>query len=144
MTITKMEAQVLLALLDRETPGLFTVGIVEKLEAIVNGEPTKNARNSDPTTSKQGAVSSAFRAGSQKDLLLREYRSHLIFGLTDEEAGKASGLAYKNKCCYWKRCSELREAGLIRANGETRLSTASEQQMVCVITPKGIELLEKG
>ena len=139
-----MEAQVLLALLDTQTPTLFGDALVEKLQAIANGEKVKNARNTDPTTSKQGAISSTVRAGSQKELLLREYNSNRMFGLTDEEAGKASGLAYKNKCCYWKRCSELREAGLIAPNHETRLSSANEQQMVCIITQKGLDALEKG
>jgi hypothetical protein len=77
-------------------------------------------RSADPITSVEGAKDVKPRRTSQAMLLLAEY---LKGGLTDEEAGMASGLALKPKCCYWKRCSELRAGGFIIPTGETRLST---------------------
>jgi hypothetical protein len=95
-------------------------------------------RSADPITSVLGAGDVKPRTGSQQALLLSEYQHG---GLTDEEAGMASGLAQKPKCCYWKRCSELRAKGLIVPTGETRLSSAGSAMQVCVITEAGRNLL---
>ncbi len=99
-------------------------------------------RASDPDTSRQGAKDVKPRRNSQTDLLLRMYASYKITGLTDEEAGVWTGLADMPKCCYWKRCSELRALGLIRDTGDTRLSSAGSAMMVCRITQTGIEALK--
>lgn len=96
-------------------------------------------RNGDGATSRAALPNLAVRAGSQRAHLLAEYAEH--DGLTDEEAGLVSGLADYPRCCYWKRCSELRQAGFIRPTGETRLSTAGEAQQVCAITQAGREVL---
>jgi hypothetical protein len=94
-------------------------------------------RRNDKATSKAGAQSMTVRGGSQRAKLLVEYfRSH---DLTDEEAGKASGLALLPKCCYWKRCGELRQAGYIMPTGETRISSAGVEQQVCTITAEGMK-----
>jgi hypothetical protein len=98
-------------------------------------------RRSDPPTSRKAAPAAAERAPSHKIVLLRCYRSVGSGGLTDEEAGERSGLAAMRRCCYWKRCSELRADGLISAAGE-RLSSAGAAQMVCEITEAGILMLE--
>jgi hypothetical protein len=95
-------------------------------------------RSADPITSVLGAVDVKPRRGSQQAILLSEYQHG---GMTDEEAGMASGLALKPKCCYWKRCSELRAKGLIAPTGDTRLSSAGSAMQVCVITPAGLEAL---
>jgi hypothetical protein len=95
-------------------------------------------RSADPITSVEGAKDVKPRRTSQAMLLLAEY---LKGGLTDEEAGMASGLALKPKCCYWKRCSELRAGGFIIPTGETRLSTAGSSMQVCEITEVGEEAL---
>lgn len=92
-------------------------------------------RNTDPMTSVQGATDVKPRRASQAMLLLAEYAHR--DGLTDEEAGLFSGLAHRPKCCYWKRCSELRAAGLIIPTGETRLSSAGSMMQVCAITEEG-------
>jgi hypothetical protein len=55
-------------------------------------------RSADPITSVLGAGEVKPRRRSQAMLLLAEY---LHGGMTDEEAGMASGLALKPKCCYW-------------------------------------------
>ena len=91
-------------------------------------------RANNGATSNQGAKSLRVRAGSQRALLLSRYA---LEALTDEEAGKASNLSSKPKCCYWKRCSELRQAGYIAVTGSVRASSAGVDQLVCAITPAG-------
>lgn len=98
-------------------------------------------RSNDTATSRAPLRAVSIRSGSQRAHLLAEYAEH--DGLTDEEAGRVSGLADYPRCCYWKRCSELRQAGLIRPTGETRLSTAGEAQQVCAITQAGREALSE-
>ncbi len=96
-------------------------------------------RRNDGATSTAGAKAMTVRAGSQRATLLVEYfRAH---DLTDEEAGRASGLAALPKCCYWKRCGELRQAGYITATGATRISSAGVEQQVCAITAEGMKAL---
>ncbi len=96
-------------------------------------------RSADPITSVLGAGDVKPRRISQAMLLLAEYAKGA--GLTDEDAGYASGLAQKPKCCYWKRCSELRANGFIIPTGETRLSSAGSAMQVCEITEIGEEAL---
>jgi hypothetical protein len=96
-------------------------------------------RRNDGATSTGGAKAMTVRAGSQRAKLLATYFAEQY--LTDEEAGHASGLASLPKCCYWKRCSELRQAGYIKPNGKTRVSSAGVEQQVCHITAEGIQVL---
>ena len=95
-------------------------------------------RANNGATSKAGAKSLTVRAGSQRALLLSRYA---LDAMTDEEAGHASGLAMLSKCCYWKRCSELRQAGYISVTGSVRVSSAGVDQLVCAITPAGRTVL---
>ena len=95
-------------------------------------------RANNGATSKAGAKSLTVRAGSQRALLLSRYA---LEAMTDEEAGHASGLAMRSKCCYWKRCSELRQAGYISVTGSVRVSSAGVDQLVCAITPAGRTVL---
>ena len=84
-------------------------------------------RNPDWSTSIIAAEKVSYRAGSQKSLLLEAYRNAYPRGLTDDEAAMAAGLPLTS--CYWKRCGELRQDGVIvageprvsRQNGETRI-----------------------
>ena len=99
-------------------------------------------RASDPVTSREGARDVKPRRGSQTMTLLATFAGYKINGLTDEEAGVASGLAELPRCCYWKRCSELRALGFIADMGTTRLSSAGSAMMVCNITPTGLEALK--
>jgi hypothetical protein len=92
-------------------------------------------RHTDPPTSVEGAASVAYRAGSQKALLLTAFRSHPD-GLTDEEAAKVAGVSLSSE--YAKRCSELRDAMLIvprinPATGEplTRAGRSGVSRIVC-------------
>lgn len=152
-TLNSWEANYLAELLEAQEQTLFTAELLVKLrcaesmarhyyDGTMTAPANMNARNSDPKTSKAAGASVVMRAGSQKHTLLCVYFLALN-GLTDEEAGQTSGLAYKNKCCYWKRCSELRQAGLIAPTGETRLSSASEHQQVCAITEAGKRILRQ-
>lgn len=95
-------------------------------------------RSGGTGTSVEGARSVSLRAGSQRATLLGMY---WVEALTDEEAGHRSTLAQNPKCCYWKRCSELRQGGFIRATGEVRASSAGMTQQVCEITEAGREAL---
>lgn len=103
---------------------------------------TPAARRRDPATSQQGAASVKMRAGSQRAKLLHAYsvapesRGH---GFTADEAAAWAQLPATS--CYWKRCSELREAGLIVPTGETRQGRAADEQMVCRITDTGWAVL---
>jgi hypothetical protein len=94
-------------------------------------------RNPDHSTSVEGAASVKYRAGSQKDRLLAVYRAQWPFGFTDEEAAEQAGLL---NSCYWKRCNELRQDGMIIpavvATGEpyTRKGKAGVSRIVCTST----------
>ena len=97
-------------------------------------------RSADPITSALGAGDVKPRRTTQAMQLLAEYAHR--DGLTDEEAGLFSGLLSRPKCCYWKRCSELRAKGLIAPTGVTRLSSAGSAMQVCAITTAGKEALQ--
>ena len=106
--------------------------------AIGHANAWLGVRRDDSTTSKAGAKSLTVRAGSQRASLLSRYA---VDSMTDEEAGHASGLAMLPKCCYWKRCSELRQAGYIETTGVMRRSSAGVDQHVCSITQAGHDVL---
>ena len=97
-------------------------------------------RATDPDTSREAGKRLEPRRGSQQAQLLQAYAERRL-GLTDEEAGDHTGLSANRKCCYWKRCSELRHAGLIVDCGVRRDSSAGSPQMVCVITQAGLDIL---
>jgi hypothetical protein len=110
------------------------------------------ARTSDPATS-QANRDAYMHKMSQRDLLLMTYYNFwklnvapYSHGMTDEEVGSATILngesMYAQRACYWKRCSELRKNGFIRATGETRISSAGQMQQVCEITQEGIDHVE--
>jgi hypothetical protein len=97
------------------------------------------ARNTDPATSHKAAAGARVRSGSQKVKLLRQYD---IWGpLTAWEAGKASLLADRPGCAYWRRVTELLHENLIVETGEVRPGPTGEDQRVCSITLEGQQLL---
>ena len=110
----------------------------EEWSAIGHANGWLGVRRDNGTTSTSGAKAMTVRAGSQRALLLAQYE---LDSMTDEEAGHASGLSMLPKCCYWKRCSELRQAGYIATTGVTRRSSAGVDQHVCAITQAGHDLL---
>jgi hypothetical protein len=92
-------------------------------------------RRNDRPTSIEGAQSVAYRAGSQKAKLLQAYYWNPR-GLSDEEAAVVAGLPLTS--CYWKRCGELRQDGMIEDTGETRRGVAGVSRIVSRITVDGI------
>lgn len=89
----------------------------------------RNGRHRTPdwTTSVAGARSVAYRAGSQKAKLLDAYKAAYPGGLTDDEACIAAGLPLTS--CYWKRCGELREDGMV-ISGYARPSRHSGEERI--------------
>lgn len=96
------------------------------------------ARNTDPSTSKRAAEGISVRGGSQRAVILAAYKNG---DYIDDEIGQITGLANLPNCCYWKRCSELRQAGYIEPTGDERLSRVGKLQQVCRITPEGLRVL---
>ena len=99
--------------------------------------PVSPARRSDPATSSDGARVASIRAGSQQYALLEAWYHADHDGLTDEQATHLSGLDISGARSPWKRCGELRAAGLLSLTGETRKSTAGSKQRVRRITQAG-------
>lgn len=97
-------------------------------------------RHTDPPTSQEAAASreNRLRWGSQRHKLLAAFAD--ATDMTDEEAGKVTGL-YSSRACYWKRCGELRDLGLIEDTGRTRTSECGHEVIVSAITQKGLAAL---
>jgi len=101
---------------------------------------TGRHRVDDWETSIEGANSVAYRAGSQKDLLLKAFKAAYPAGLTDEEAAIASGISLTSE--YSKRCGELRQdgfiSGLMGSNGtvSTRLGSSGVHRIVSAFIVK--------
>lgn len=93
------------------------------------------ARNTDPATSKQPLN---VRSGSQRAIILAVYVNGEYI---DDEIGQITGFGNLPNCCYWKRCSELRQAGYIEPTGLTRRSRADKLQQICRITDAGKKVL---
>ena len=74
-------------------------------------ESPGRARKDDYDTSKAGAANVQLRAGTQKTKLLEAFRQASPKSLTDEQAAILAGIPLTS--CYWKRCGELRDLGLI-------------------------------
>lgn len=110
-----------------------------RMDAASRPEPREGrARHTDPATSHDGAASVTVQAGSQKARLLAAYRD-APGGLTDDQAAVRAGVT---NGCFWKRCSEMRDDGLITDAGITRLGPLhGEARMVCVITTAGLGVL---
>lgn len=82
---------------------------------------TPIARADDPATSHAAAKRIEPKRGTLASQALAMYRAYPK-GLTDAELEAYTGLKG-----IWKRCSDLRNAGLIRPTGEVR-----DGQRVCV------------
>lgn len=103
------------------------------------------ARATDPWTSHAAGEKAARRAPSHRVQLLAAYYRSQDHGLTDEEAAQVTGLDERPNCAWWKRCSELRQLGLIEENKHStgRMGKGGALRMVCYITPKGIEEVQR-
>ena len=107
--------------------GIFFIG-----GGLFDGLEAKRARRSDPETSKAAARAIPCQTPSHL-ALLAEYRIAGADGLTDEEAATAAQLDPMS--CWWKRCSELRKAGLIIETDRTRVGSRGARRLVCVVAP---------
>lgn len=96
-------------------------------------------RANDYKTSKQAAADVSFRAGTQKAKLLLAFVS--ATPLTDEQAAIEAGLSLRS--CFWKRCGELRELGLIEFTGDTVVGSAGSSVGTSRITAKGKAAAER-
>ena len=96
-------------------------------------------RAQDTPTSRAGASHVRLRLHSQQAVLLAVYaHTDALAGITDEEAGERSGLAAQPRCCYWKRCSELRHKGFIKDTGRVKEGSSGSYMMLCEITDAGL------
>jgi len=96
--------------------------------------PGRHRRN-DRDGSVRGAGSVAYRASSQKYRLLVAFHMAGEHGLTDDEAALMVAL---DRSCFWKRCGELRQDGMIVDTGTTRTGPLfGEQRMVSTVTALG-------
>ena len=95
----------------------------------------QNYRNGDPTTSMMAGESVKDRLTNFRLRLLEQYEKNRTEGLTDDEARSRAGFTRDHG--YWKRCSDLRNAGYVAPTGQTRPGNSGRQQMVCVITDEG-------
>jgi hypothetical protein len=103
--------------------------------------PTIPKRRTDPRTSHL-AEPSTWRAGTQRHLLLRAFSHAPNNGMTDEEAMEwGSGVPPTSE--YAKRCSELRQAGLIIDTGNDRKGNSGLDRIVSKITEAGIATVRR-
>jgi hypothetical protein len=101
------------------------------------------SRRTDPETSHQAAASVVVTARNQRGRLLAAHATASQYvsydGLTDEEAMEnAQGVAPTSE--FAKRCSELRDAGLIVPTGATRKGGAGIPRIVSKITDQGLKV----
>lgn len=80
------------------------------------------------STSVESDVAMASSAPNLRLQLLEMYVKAGNDGLTDDEAARDAGLL---DTCYWKRCNELRQQGLIVNTGRKRLGLAGRKRIVC-------------
>lgn len=98
------------------------------------------SRGTDPGTSHR-AEPTPIRARTQRAKLLESFGlPSAVEGITDEEAMElATGVSPGSE--YAKRCSELRDAELIRPTGATRKGGTGIERIVSQITEEGIRVL---
>jgi hypothetical protein len=101
-----------------------------------NGRHKKN----DWVSSVDGARKVAYRAGTQKALLLQAFKDAYPADLTDEEAAVNAGVSLTSE--YSKRCGELRQDEVIAVvwidqdTPVTRLGGSGVQRIVSIYIPE--------
>lgn len=92
-------------------------------------------RTTDPETSHKAERQHAPKRETQAIKILRAYA---YFGpMTDEQAAERAKIVGG-----WKRCADLRNAGLIAPTDRTAQTSMGAEARVCAITPKGEAILE--
>ena len=99
----------------------------------------KNARTTDPDTSKNAYLLHTPRKDSQAAKLLAMYKRKPT-GLTADEAAERAGLLNVG---YWKRVSDLHRDGFIQDTDITRPGKSGAKQTVRTITPLGEDAVRK-
>ena len=101
----------------------------------------KRAPGTDTAPTAENALTSV-SADSQRGRLLLAFYAADDAGLTDDQAARQAEIG--DKSCWWKRCGELRRAGLIEpmsaGDDDTIVMREGESGMlrtVSVITPEG-------
>lgn len=100
--------------------------------SLLDGDRPGAARTDDPQTSKDAAKYPG--RNSQRWRVLMAIRSAAVRGATAEEVARITGIEYRS---VTPRIGELRNAGFIEGNGETRTSSLDNQQEVLVLTMLG-------
>jgi len=98
-------------------------------------DPRKNARTTDPDTSKAAAY--RLRANAQRWQLLRAF--HMCGPMTMDEAAAYTGLP---RWGVGKRVSELRGYELLDDTGQRRPGASGRAQIVSRITAAGVAVLQ--
>jgi hypothetical protein len=93
------------------------------------------ARRNDPATSHITAKINAKNWHTHCAKLLRAFAE--IGQGTDEDAAIQCGL-FGNARSWWRRCTTLRQLGLIQPTGQRKQTTAEGMAMVCRITDSGL------
>jgi hypothetical protein len=86
--------------------------------------------NAEYDTSVEADIGIALSAPNMRARLLEAYVATGESGLTDDEAAQMAGVL---DTCYWKRCNELRQLGLIKNTGRKRKGLSNMNRMVCVV-----------
>lgn len=110
---------------------------------------TVMARPDDPVTSRTSADKVRQREGSRfADIRRNSHRHRLLWVWhrqdgTDADAATLAGLN-RPGVCFWKRASELRQAGYIEPTGETAIdSDSGHERIVWQITVTGRRMIVK-
>lgn len=105
---------------------------------------TTHARNTDPATSHASAQlieqNLVLRPGTQVFRLLEVYAQKGAPKLTDAEAAQQAEML---RTGYWKRCSDLRNAGHITPAGTALDEHTHRRVRTCKITPEGRKALRE-
>jgi hypothetical protein len=104
--------------------------------------PFLSARTTDPDTSALAGEAKTKREGatktitpnSDRHLLLRHYDR--VLARSDFQVASYAGLTSISGNCWWKRCSELRQGGYIKAVGAA-VGSNGREVTICILTPKG-------
>ena len=101
------------------------------------------ARTTDPETSK-AAARGITADNARGKIALAYYRDAKLYGGSGLSAAAATRVAkLEHLAAPWKRASELKQAGIIAATGETIKGTRGQRQDVLAITDYGVSEVER-
>lgn len=107
------------------------------------GATVTPSRSTDPATSHKAEPHRVTARNARGKLLRAFAETSAVDGLTDEQAAHRALVSPSSE--YAKRCSELREAGLIEPTGEERRGNSGQSRMVSRITEAGrVALVQAG